>query len=88
MSSKKFVPAMQINLRASRYLLSFILISHSGALVLLFLLPIAWWLIVLLVIAVLLSLYWQWREHVRAYKSLRWNSLDQWWLVEQGVVGG
>ena len=83
MSSKKSVPALQINLRPSRYLLTFILISHSGALVLLFLLPMPWWLSLLMAVAVLFSLYRQWLLHVRGYQSLRWDSLDQWWLVEQ-----
>ena len=83
MSSQKSVPALQIDLQPSRYLLAFILISHVGALVLLFLLPVALWIMLLLGSAILFSLYRQWRDYVPGYKSLRWDSLDQWWLMDQ-----
>jgi hypothetical protein len=83
MSLQKYVPALQIDLQPSRYLLAFILISHVGALVLLFFLPVALWIMLLLGIAILFSLYRQWRDSISGYKSLRWDSLDQWWLMDQ-----
>jgi len=84
MSLKKSVPALQINLQPSHYLLAFILVSHGGALLLLFLLPVNLWLKLLVTLVVLFSLYRQWCEHGRGYTQLRWDSLDQWWLIEPG----
>jgi len=83
MSLQKSVPALQIELRPSRYLLIFILISHLGALVLLLLLPVQLWAKLLVALLVLFSLTRQWQSHVHVYQHLRWDSQNQWWLSDQ-----
>ena len=82
-SLKKSVPALQIRLRPSHKLLAFILVTHGGALLLLFFTPVDLWLHLLLAAAVLSSLYYNWHQHHPGYQALYWDSDDQWWLTGQ-----
>ena len=83
MSSQKSVPALQIDLQPSRRLLTFILISHGGALALLMVLPVDLWLRILVAIIVLASLFFCWRDYGHGFKRLHWDSGNLWWLTDR-----
>ena len=83
MSSQKSAPALQIDLRPSRYLFIFILGNHGGALLLLLIAPLSLWLKFLLPVVVLVSLRHHCNRLRQGYNYLRWDSSGQWWLRDQ-----
>ena len=83
MSSQKSAPALQIDLRPSRYLLIFILMNHGGALVLLALTPLALWLKFFLLVLILISLRHHYYRLRQGCNYLRWDSSDRWWLRDR-----
>jgi len=81
MSSKKSAPALQIDLQRSSYLFSFIILSHSGAMLAQFWVPMVLWIRLTLMIVISLSFYLSWKNHFEKFNTIRWDAVGQWWLI-------
>ncbi len=85
-----FPAPLNLELGRSRVLAALLMLAHSGALALLALLPLAWWVRMLLAGALLCSLWLTLNRHAlrrgkRAITRLLWES-DESWLL-QGADG-
>jgi len=95
MSLQKYASPLSINILPSRYLLTAMLLMHTGALVLVILISLPWAVQLLFSLFVVASFFilafrfgWiaSWSAVSRfmiAGKAIRWDENDQWWLLSQ-----
>ncbi len=83
---KKTVPSLRLTPKRSTVLLSFMLIAHIGAMGVVLLLPLEFWLQCLLLLVVMMSLTQAICTHLlrsneSAIRSAEWNSEGEWTLL-------
>lgn len=83
MSSAKSVAPLRLELGTSRKLIALILVSHAGALLLVWTLPWPGYSLLGLSLCILISLYLSWQWHVsQPVRELLWDAHDQWWFTD------